>query len=475
MTAKQQKSVFKLWVGVTAVLAMAALWMLGSRYDLGKLFELEARAGVGQTASCEIGGKKASVRAVSDGWDKVNGNYFVEYEISRFDSAIESVMLRTLSFYCTTVSASGECSDNETGQRLEVKFNGQDSVRQYVASFPAGEICGGYQIDAFPERINGQVCTRTDSPVSYGVCNTINASQDCGLAAVCAPTPTPTLTPTPTPTGVLTLTPTPTPMSTPTNTPTPTPTPTGVLTPTPTPTPTLTPTPTPTPEAANCVGISVSPNDGNKDLQVTAVVNGYSPRNEYKIEWGYNNQVIAAKSGSYTYTQTGIYTVVGYVRDEAGSWVTAANCGAQVRVTQPEEGVKEVVCGLSVSPATGLAPLAVRLTATGSSPNDAIKSYTFSYGDGAPVDEVLSDAASLSRDHAYTQAGDYTAVVVVKDKANQTKTCTVRIQTTRPGEVLGASTTTTTPKTGTAGIVTVSLAGSGLAGWILRRKFGLPV
>ena len=83
---------------------------------------------------------------------------------------------------------------------------------------------------------------------------------------------------------------------------------------------------------------------------------------------------------------------------------------------------------LSVSPASGTAPLAVTAdasaSAAGSSP---ISSYTFNFGDGTTAGPQASPTAT----HTYATAGSYTVTVTATDGNNLTSQATKRSRSTR--------------------------------------------
>ena len=84
---------------------------------------------------------------------------------------------------------------------------------------------------------------------------------------------------------------------------------------------------------------------------------------------------------------------------------------------------------LSVSPASGTAPLQVTADASGSTAGSSpISSYTFNFGDGTTVGPQSGPTAN----HTYQSAGSYTVTVTATDRNNltsqATKTVTVTTQ-----------------------------------------------
>ncbi len=75
---------------------------------------------------------------------------------------------------------------------------------------------------------------------------------------------------------------------------------------------------------------------------------------------------------------------------------------------------------LTLSPATGTAPLTVTADASASTDDHGITSYAFAWGDGATTPAQATPTAT----HTYPTAGSYTVTVTVTDTAGQTNTAT---------------------------------------------------
>lgn len=280
------------------------------------------------------------------------------------------------------------------------------------------------------------------------------------------PTPTPSPTPSPTPTPTPTETPVPTPTITPTPTLTPTPTPT--VTPTPSPTPTLTITPTPVKKPPVCDDLSVSPNDGDKDLLVTAVLKGDDPDgsiSEYRVNWGdgSDNKYSSEDTFTHTYTRTGEFTVQGWVKDNDGNWTGGSgNCRRRVEVDEPDRE-KPRCEDLIASGLSGNVPLTVSFYVVADDPDGEIRRYWFDFGDG-----TTKEQDDYRIEHIYQKAGDFTAKARVRDNDNQwsdfTSSCESRVETDTKPQVKGVSTPSAAPKAGwsSLGMAVIGLIGLGL-------------
>jgi parallel beta-helix repeat protein len=111
---------------------------------------------------------------------------------------------------------------------------------------------------------------------------------------------------------------------------------------------------------------------------------------------------------------------------------------------------------LSVSPASGTAPLQVTADASGSAAGSSpISSYSFNFGDGATVGPQSGATAT----HTYQSAGSYTVTVTATDgnnlTDNATKTVTVSAQNTSPAQYVNQIATNYSTTSHTSGSVTV--------------------
>jgi parallel beta-helix repeat protein len=111
---------------------------------------------------------------------------------------------------------------------------------------------------------------------------------------------------------------------------------------------------------------------------------------------------------------------------------------------------------LSVSPASGTAPLQVTADASGSTAGSSpISSYSFNFGDGTTV----GPQSGATANHTYQSAGSYTVTVTATDGNNltsqATKTVTVSAQNTSPAQYVNQIATNYSTSSHTSGSVTV--------------------
>lgn len=111
---------------------------------------------------------------------------------------------------------------------------------------------------------------------------------------------------------------------------------------------------------------------------------------------------------------------------------------------------------LSVSPASGTAPLQVTADASGSTAGSSpISSYSFNFGDGTTV----GPQSGATANHTYRSAGSYTVTVTATDANNLTsqasKSVTVNAQNTSPAQYVNQIATNFSTSSHTSGSVTV--------------------
>ncbi|NUP53310.1 MAG: PKD domain-containing protein [Catenulispora sp.] len=176
--------------------------------------------------------------------------------------------------------------------------------------------------------------------------------------------------------------------------------------------------------------LRVTPPAGSAPLPVTADASGSRPGTfpiaAYTFAWGDGSTTGPQSGGTahHVYPNPGKYTVTVTVADNqtpahTASATFAVNVGLGAGPTP----------SLILTPATGVAPLAVTLDASGSvAGTSAIASYAFDFGDGTGI-----GAQSDSRvRHTYPNAGSYTATVLVTDRSGLTSSTTAEL-TVLPG------------------------------------------
>jgi PKD repeat protein len=171
--------------------------------------------------------------------------------------------------------------------------------------------------------------------------------------------------------------------------------------------------------------LSVSPASGVASLTVTAdasaSVPGSLPIATYIFDFG-DGPVVSGTptSATHTYAAANVYTITVTVSD--GQQLLPGTSTASTTVTVVAVPVGPTAA-LSVSPASGPAPLAVTADAGGSNPGTfPITSYTFAWGDGT----TSGPAAGAKQGHAYPNPGSYTVVVTVADDQMPAHTATAQ-------------------------------------------------
>jgi parallel beta-helix repeat protein len=113
---------------------------------------------------------------------------------------------------------------------------------------------------------------------------------------------------------------------------------------------------------------------------------------------------------------------------------------------------------LTVSPASGTAPLSVTADASGSTPGSApISSYSFNFGDGTTTGPQSGATAT----HTYQSAGSYTVTVTVTDNNGLTATATKNVTVSAQQQNGPSAALSVSPASGTAPLqVTADASGS---------------
>lgn len=174
----------------------------------------------------------------------------------------------------------------------------------------------------------------------------------------------------------------------------------------------------------------------------------------YAFNWG-DGATTPTQTGAtatHTYTSAGSYTVVVTVKDAAGNSSTASGPVDVTDPPPPPPSDNPPVAMLSVTPASGTAPLSVTGDAGASTDDTGIVSYAFTFGDGTST--VTQSSATL--DHEYTDPGTYTASVVVTDTKGQTTTAEAQVAVAAPLAPAKPTTVSLTFDDGTVGHLTAA-------------------
>ena len=176
----------------------------------------------------------------------------------------------------------------------------------------------------------------------------------------------------------------------------------------------------------------MSPASGTAPLQVTADASGStagsSPISSYTFDFG-DGTMVGPQSGAtanHTYQSAGSYTVTVTATDRNNLTSQATKT-----VTVSAQQATGPTAALSVSPASGTAPVQVTADASGSTAGSSpISSYTFNFGDGT----TAGPQSGATANHTYQSAGSYTVTVTATDGNNLTSqaTKTVTVSAQRP-------------------------------------------
>jgi parallel beta-helix repeat protein len=205
--------------------------------------------------------------------------------------------------------------------------------------------------------------------------------------------------------------------------------------------------------------LNVGPSSGTAPLTVTADASASTdtdatPIASYTFNFGDGSNPVGPQPGAtatHAYTAPGTFVVTVTVADTAGLTSSAT---AEVVVSSAEDAPP--AGALTVTPASGSAPLTVTADASASTDTDAtpIASYRFDFGDGSnPVGPQPGATAT----HSYAGAGTFTVTVTVTDTAglSATATDTVAVADSPPNAVLQVS-----PSNGRAPLSVIANASS---------------
>ncbi len=153
---------------------------------------------------------------------------------------------------------------------------------------------------------------------------------------------------------------------------------------------------------------------GSAPLQVVFTGTGLdSDGTVVSYHWAFGDGTTSTEqSPTHTYSTPGTYTVTLTVTDDDGATGTATVEIAVIN-TPPSASI-----GTDV--ASGVAPLQVVFTGTGTDPDGTIASYHWAFGDG-------STSTEQSPTHTFSEPGAYTVTLTVTDDGGATGTATVDI------------------------------------------------
>jgi len=188
--------------------------------------------------------------------------------------------------------------------------------------------------------------------------------------------------------------------------------------------------------AAPAVMLAVTPTSGIAPVTVTASTAGSSCSGatiaSTQINFG-DGTVVKAASASHAYNSAGTYTVTATATGSNGLTGTA-----QQKVTITAN--KPPVVALSVSPASGSAPLSVTASTAGSTaPNGSIASTSIDFGDGTAA------ASGASASHVYSAAGSFTVKATVTDNVGTKGSAQTSVSITAAAPVQSSGVAVTAP------------------------------
>ena len=183
--------------------------------------------------------------------------------------------------------------------------------------------------------------------------------------------------------------------------------------------------------------LSVTPLSGTAPVTVTASTAASTDSDgtiaSSSIDFG-DGTVLPGPSASHTYSTAGTKTITATVTDNLGA---TSSTSATVTVSAPNQ---PPVAKLAVTPTSGMAPLTVSASTSGSAdPDGTITAVKIDFGDGFV-------ASTASATHQYAAVGTYTVRATVTDDkgasatASQTVTALagVTISSPLPGSTMGS-------------------------------------
>ncbi len=207
--------------------------------------------------------------------------------------------------------------------------------------------------------------------------------------------------------------------------------------------------------------LTVDPTSGEAPLTVAYACHGIGGDEplSYTIDFGDGSSVSHDATGTHTFTNPGTYTVTCTVEDANGDTVSDS---VDVTVYTPVDHTPTAT--LMVHPTSGIAPLTVNYTCSGSG-GDAPLSYMIDFGDGTPA------VSTPSGSHTFTTPGSYLVSCEVVDADNDIATDAVWV--TVEEDLAASAGLTVTPTTGDAPLtVSYTCTGGGNAPLNYRIDFG---
>ena len=165
---------------------------------------------------------------------------------------------------------------------------------------------------------------------------------------------------------------------------------------------------------------------GTTPLDVSFTTTAADPNNDtlkYTWDFGDGTTAVGGIAQTHTYTASGTFTATVVVTDGRGG---SAQDSVEITTTPPPPENAPPTVALEADKTEGTVPLDVSFSATASDPNGDTLSYTWDFGDGVTV------ATGSTQTHTYTDAGTFTATVIVADGRGGSAQDSVKITTTPP-------------------------------------------
>ena len=187
---------------------------------------------------------------------------------------------------------------------------------------------------------------------------------------------------------------------------------------------------------------TATPSSGTAPLKVNVDASdsksGSSRITSYEWDFGDGMSGTGA-SGSHTYTSAGRYTIRLTVKDSAGQTDSTYQQIVVTSATKRDSGLKSPQAQFVVTPSSGIAPLKVKLDASGSQdPDGTIAGYIWDFGDGMT-------GTGVGESHTYTSAGTYTIRLTVHDNSGLTYSVSRQVIVSRSTTTVPTTLPTTIP------------------------------